>query len=86
MSSLAATYTSPNVTSPQTFTAALPALSTPPSTQDRVAYLAALQSSLKTLQGEINTFLTQKMEDDKAAGANDAKAEETYGEEVVEED
>jgi hypothetical protein len=86
MQSLAATYTAPSATSPQTFTAALPALSTPPSTQDRVAYLAALQSSLKTLQGEINTFLTQKMEDDKAAGANDAKAEETYGEEVVEED
>jgi hypothetical protein len=89
MPSLTATYTSPGAT-PQTFAASpLPALSSPPSTQDRVAYLAELQSSLKTLQGDMNTFLTQKMEQDKAAGASkgdDAKAEETYGEEVVEED
>jgi hypothetical protein len=90
MPSLTATYTSPGAASPQTFTAPLPpALSSPPSTQDRVAYLAELQSSLRTLQGDINTFLTQKMEEDKTVGASkgdDATAEETYGEEVVEED
>jgi hypothetical protein len=86
MSSLTATYTSPTVpsSSPQVFSAALPALSPTPSTPDRVAYLAALQSSLKTLQGNINAFLTQKMAEDKAD--TDAKDEETYGEEVVDED
>jgi hypothetical protein len=87
MSSLTAIYASPSVpsTSPQIFTSALPALSSPPSTQDRVAYLAALQTSLRTLQGDVNTFLTHKMAEDKAAD-DDAKAEETYGEEVVDED
>jgi hypothetical protein len=90
MPSLLATYISPTVSasSPQVFNSQLPALSSPPSTQDRVAYLASLQSSLKTLQGDIYTFLTQKMEEDKAVGVDKgtAKDEETYGEEVVDED
>jgi hypothetical protein len=87
MPSLTATYTSPTVpaSSPHVFTSELPAQPSATSTQDRVAYLAALQTSLKTIQGEVNTFLTQKMEEDKAVG-DDAKAEETYGEEVVDED
>jgi hypothetical protein len=83
MASLTATYTSPTSSS-QTFTSALPALASPPTPTDRVAYLASLSASLKTLQSDINSFLTQKMADDKAA--DDAKDEETYGEEVVEED
>jgi hypothetical protein len=82
MPSLTATYASP--TSSQTFTSSLPALSSPPTTSDRVAYLFELSSSLKTLQKDVNAFLTQKMADDKAA--DDAKDEETYGEEVVDED
>ncbi|KAF2036211.1 hypothetical protein EK21DRAFT_52782 [Setomelanomma holmii] len=89
MPSLTATYTSPTSTEPKVFSSELPALSSPPSTQDRVAYLAALGSSLKGLQGDINAFLTQKMEEDKAKGAStgdDATLEETYGEEVVDED
>ncbi|KAH7075412.1 hypothetical protein BKA63DRAFT_565496 [Paraphoma chrysanthemicola] len=89
MPSLEATYTSPTESTPKVFTSELPALSSPPSTQDRIAYLAALSTSLKNLQGEVNTFLTQKMDEDKALGASkadDAKFEETYGEEVVEED
>jgi hypothetical protein len=83
---LSATYTSPTVPSctPKVFSAPLPELSTPPSTKDRVAYLAELSSSLKTLQGDINTFLTQKMAEDK--DTKDGKDEETYGEEVVDED
>jgi len=82
---LTATYTPPTVPStPKVFSATLPALSSPPSTTDRVAYLAALSTSLKTLQGEVNTFLTQKMEQDR--DTKDAKLEETYGEEVVDED
>lgn len=89
MPSLTATYSSPTAPEPKVFSTELPALSSPPSTQDRTAYLAALGSSLKTLQDDVNTFLTQKMEEDKAAGASkgdDAKDEETYGEEVVDED
>lgn len=90
MPSLTATYTSPTHTgSPQTLSADLPALAPQPSTQDRVAYLDKLQSSLKSVQADVNTFLTQKMEEDKAAGdskGDDAKDEETYGEEVVDED
>ena len=91
MPSLTATYTSPSVpsSSPKIFTSNLPELSSPPSTKDRVAYLAELATSLKTLQADVNTFLTTKMDEDKAVGAgkgDDAKDEETYGEEVVDED
>ncbi|KAL5116231.1 hypothetical protein ACEQ8H_005896 [Pleosporales sp. CAS-2024a] len=93
MPALSATYcASPAAASPppQAFTHHLPALADPPSTHDRVAYLAALQSALKTLQGHLNTFLTQKMDQDqdRAAGADQgpAKDEERYGEEVVDED
>ena len=44
------------------------------------------------MQDEVNAFLTQKMEEDKNATgssadpANEAKEEENYGEEVVEDD
>jgi hypothetical protein len=82
MPHLVAQYTSPSST-PQTFSSDLPALSTPPSTQDRVAYLANLQSALKTLQADVNAFLTQKMAQEIAV---DSKEEETYGEEVVDQD
>ena len=83
MPTLTANYAAPTSSS-QTFTAELPALASPPSTADRVAYLAELASAMKTMQKDVNEFLTQKMADDKAA--DDAKDEETYGEEVVEED
>ena len=83
MPELTATYASPASES-QTFSAALPSVAAPPSTADRVAYLAELQSGLKTLQQDVNTFLTQKMVDDKAA--DDATDEATYGEEVVDQD
>lgn len=88
MPSLTAQYSS-NTAPHKTITITLPALPDPPATQERVAYLAELQSSLKSLQGDLNTFLTERMSEDKAAGASkmdDAKAEETYGEEVVDED
>lgn len=59
------------------------------------AHIAALRSSVLQLQAEINTFLTQKMEEEKAdASANgngtskkidEQKEEEHYGEEVEEE-
>ncbi|OAK97977.1 hypothetical protein IQ06DRAFT_349715 [Phaeosphaeriaceae sp. SRC1lsM3a] len=82
MPSLTATYTPPALSgSPQTFSADLPALPPQPSTQER--------SSLKSVQADVNAFLTDKMEQDKAAGdskGDDAKDEETYGEEIVDED
>lgn len=81
MSSLSANYASPSGT--HVFSAQLPAVLSSPSTTDRVAYLGDLQAHLKTLQSDVNTFLTQKMADDKAG---DAKEEENYGEEVVDED
>ena len=81
MSTLSADYASPNGT--HTFSASLPAASPSSSTTERVAFLGDLQSTLKALQSDINTFLTQKMADDKAS---DAKEEENYGEEVVDED
>ncbi|KAF2994035.1 hypothetical protein E8E13_000066 [Curvularia kusanoi] len=81
MSNLSADYASPNGT--QNFSAQLPKASMSASATDRTAYFEDLQSNLKTLQGNVNTFLTQKMADDKAG---DSKEEENYGEEVVEED
>jgi len=63
--------------------------STPTTVDERSAYLSELRHSVKILQGEINTFLTKKMEEDKveAHGADvvkqDEKEEDNYGEEVV---
>ncbi|RAL08567.1 uncharacterized protein BO97DRAFT_353665 [Aspergillus homomorphus CBS 101889] len=60
----------------------------------KVTYLAELRKQVPTLQNEINVFLTEKMEEDKKAAdaqgrqlsEKEAKEEENYGEEVVEED
>ena len=67
-------------------------------TKEKTAYLSGLRSSVTAMQNEINVFLTQKMEEDKAAENNGAgasrsaqngvidetKEEELYGEELVE--
>lgn len=54
------------------------------------SHLKTLQSLAPKLQEEINVYLTARMEEDKKAqGAiseKEAKEEENYGEEVVEED
>ena len=81
MSNLLADYASPTGT--HNFSASLAATSSSFSTPERVAFLGDLQSNLKVLQNHINAFLTQKMADDKAG---DAKEEENYGEEVVDEE
>ena len=66
-----------------------------PSTSEKTAYLSELRSSAKTLQENVNGFLTEKMEEDKAREAREKGAktktqdeieEEQYGEEPVEED
>ena len=93
---LSATYQSPTN---DAFTSAhqLPA---PPSDKpaDRTAYLGALRKAAVSLQEQINTQLTARMEEDKARGAeatsgiasakgvDEAKEEDTYGEEVPEEE
>jgi hypothetical protein len=82
MSALTASYASPSTT--HTFTTSLP---TPPSTTDaaaRTAALSHLQTSLRDLQSDVNTYLTARMADDKADV--DAKAEDYYGEEVVDDE
>jgi Gon7 family len=69
------------------------------STAKRVAYLGTLRLSVAKLQEDINTFLTQKMDEDKAAAVagfvdtgkgkirlDDEQEEENYGEEDVNED
>ena len=84
---LRAAYQSPHNT--ENFEFAVKTSATPTSVDERTAYLSELRQSVKILQGEINTFLTKKMEEDKveAHGANvvkqDEKEEENYGEEVV---
>lgn len=70
----------------------LPSMSARPPTAEKTAYLSTLRSSVISLQQELNTFLTVKMEEDKATSTvvagevDEQKAEQNYGEEVVEED
>jgi hypothetical protein len=96
--SLIGIYTSPTTT--QTFTHPLPSLPQKHTTADKTAYLSTLRTQTTALQAQINTLLTAKMEEDKAAASttapsqngkksvriDDEKEEENYGEEVVEED
>jgi hypothetical protein len=76
------------------FTSSLPSVPSDESDVDaKTAYLAALRSNASKLQGDINVFLTQKMEEDKAAegeskkkSAAEEREEEMYGEEDPEND
>lgn len=86
--SLSANYSAPD-SEEKSFCQPLPICSEEPS--ERTSYLTALRTSITGAQDQINAFLTQKMEEDnKKAGAasatDDSKAEENYGEEVVDED
>lgn len=82
---LVANYKSP--TTSQTISLELPAIPRDGgSVQDKTAYLSALRAKAFEMQSEVNIFLTQKMEEDKAAEAGgksvaDQKEEENYGEE-----
>ena len=84
---LQALYTAPDTTKSFQF-------SIPSSTEDtaatKAAHLAALRSQLPKLQDEINVYLTARMEEDKKSqgqlSEKEAKEEENYGEEVVEDD
>lgn len=103
---LSATYTNSSTSPPTTHQFSYPiSAPIPPSgstsVKDKTAYLCDLRKSAKRLQGEVNVFLTQKMEEDKLhamknghdgqekeAGTKtaDEVEEENYGEEGVEDD
>ena len=79
-----------DTTQTQNFDQPLPLLAEDHSTEQKTAYLGSLRSAVTKMQEEINVFLTKKMEEDKASvnkpqEVDDAKEEENYGEEVVEE-
>lgn len=88
---LSAIYTSPSEER-SGFTCRLAAL---PATPTASEHLGALREAVQQLQGDINTFLTQKMEDEKqrsstlasrgsSAAVDESKEEANYGEEQVE--
>jgi hypothetical protein len=92
---LSATYQSPS-NEPFKHVQKLPAPTTSKTT-DRTTYLAALRKATAEMQETINKELTLRMEEDKTreAAANgiskskvvdEAKEEDNYGEEVVEEE
>jgi hypothetical protein len=87
---LEALYSSP--ISNSTFTQPLPTLPKDFSVEQKTAFLSQLRQSVVRLQEDVNAFLTQKMEEDKADAVkggqnlNDVKEEENYGEEVVDEE
>lgn len=69
----------------------------PTDTKSKAEYMNSLRSATKSLQSNINEFLTAKMEQDKQAAAQsitngtkhkprDEEEEENYGEEKVEDD
>lgn len=74
------------------FSHPLPVYSNTPSTESRKAYLSALHASIGKLQDEVNSFLTQKMEDDQKTAIDgrgimdEVKEEQNYGEEVIDDD
>ncbi|KAK5086057.1 hypothetical protein LTR70_007503 [Exophiala xenobiotica] len=94
--SLRAVYNSPN----DSKAFEKPLLSAKPiDTDSKVAFLSDLRASIKQLQDHVNTFLTAKMEDDKAASSSladgggikktnlrDEEEEEHYGEEKVDDE
>jgi hypothetical protein len=95
--SLSATYASP-AHQPFSLTQSIPP---PPSSSvaDKTAYLNALREATAAAQEKINQELTARMDEDKArdsaaagpaaaktAAVDEAKEEENYGEEIIEEE
>ena len=91
---LKATYISPDANCNKSFSAKLPSLlpdANELSVEDKTAYLNALRAKISQMQGEVNAFLTQRMEEEKAPGnvkkqVREQKEEEMYGEEDPEEE
>lgn len=93
---LTAAYKSPDST--RNFSLDLPSLPEDPKalgTREKTVYLSALRSNISKMQDDMNAFLTQKMEEEKADGGNadigkkktrEEQEEEMYGEEDPEEE
>lgn len=85
---LQAVYAAPDAS--KVFKREIPPASSTDSFTVKQSHLTTLQSLVPKLQEEINVFLTERMEEDKkaqgAVSEKEAKEEENYGEEVVEED
>lgn len=87
---LEAHYTSPKTTT--SFAHPLNAPSINLSTDEKTAYLSTLRKSVSKLQEEVNRFLTQEMDRDKAGllegggKVDDKKEEDNYGEEIVDDE
>lgn len=87
---LTATYNSPT-SEPFTITHTLPAPASA-SVSDKSQYLSSLRQAVSATQDQINKELTSRMEEENSRSANGAKAvdeakeEENYGEEVVQEE
>lgn len=95
--SLQASYSSPHPPTSHTFQhLVISPLENTGSVDGKKAYLSELRGLVTELQSEINTFLTERMEEDKKAAEvqgqglkdseQEAKEEENYGEENVEDD
>ncbi|KIW06172.1 uncharacterized protein PV09_02658 [Verruconis gallopava] len=88
MAIIEADYTSLGADS-DTFKVPVAVVPAQPNSEERTTYLACLRASLSSMQDSINVFLTRKMEEEnRIAGTDatqDAKEEEQYGEETVEE-
>jgi len=88
---LTADYNAPSSES-RSFSHSLPLCSSTPSTEGRRAYLSALHASIGKLQDEVNSFLTQKMEDDRKTATDgrgimdEVKEEQNYGEEAIDDE
>lgn len=71
----------------QSFHHSLPPL--PHDVPAKTAYLSKLRESVRSLQTDMNVFLTERMDEDKKSAEvseKEAKEEENYGEENAEED
>ena len=78
-SKIVADYQSPNAS--QSFSVKLPTASqSAGSVKDKTEHLSALRKGTSELQSQINTFLTKKMEEDKASGSHKTSAKDTMAE------
>lgn len=80
---LVGNYTSP--TSTNKFEIALPKIPHPNDKAEKTAYLGEMRKAITSLQSNVNSYLTKKMDDDKAianSNIDERKEEENYGEEI----
>ncbi|KAL8296708.1 hypothetical protein RB597_006022 [Gaeumannomyces tritici] len=95
ISVVSATYKSPTnepFAAASDITTATPVPSAALGLEDKTKFLQDLRASVSAVQEQVNKELTRRMDDDKAREAtagnpvDEAKEEQNYGEEVVDED